>query len=155
MGDFVYYNLGYLHGGEIVEVSISTRANVCLLDSSNFFNYKSGRDFRYIGGNISSSPCRLSIPRAGQWYVTIDLGGRSGSISSGVRVIKPEPETLRRNMYFVLPDQTIVYYDELSGGKVRLADIVRNGYSRSSGGQVFNSIQQLIAYCKSVDWSQY
>ncbi|WP_367174219.1 DUF1883 domain-containing protein, partial [uncultured Deinococcus sp.] len=40
-------------------------ANVRLLDSSNFGNYRSGRQHRYIGGLIRKSPVRLRIPHAG------------------------------------------------------------------------------------------
>ena len=52
--EFIYSDLGYLYGGEIVEVTLDKAANVCLLDSNNFYKYKSGYDFNYRG-EISSS----------------------------------------------------------------------------------------------------
>lgn len=82
------YDLGQLNGGEIVEVIlVSTAANVKLMDSSNFANYKSGRNHKYYGGYVTRSPYRISIPNLGRWYVTIDLGGYSGTIRSSVKII--------------------------------------------------------------------
>lgn len=47
--EFIYSDLGYLYGGEIIEVTLDKAANVCLLDSNNFYKYKSGCDFNYRG----------------------------------------------------------------------------------------------------------
>lgn len=85
---FVHHDLGYLNGGEIVEITLSgTEANVQLMDSSNFSSYKSGRQYRYVGGHTKSSPVRLQIPRSGHWHVAVDLGGYSGRISSSARLL--------------------------------------------------------------------
>lgn len=82
------YDLGQLNGGEIVEITlVGTAANVKLMDSSNFSNYKSGRNHRYYGGYVTRSPYRISIPNFGRWYVAVDLGGYSGTIRSSVKVI--------------------------------------------------------------------
>lgn len=82
------YDLGQLHGGEIVEVTLKgNSANVKLMDSSNFSSYKSGRRHTYYGGHVTKSPYKVSVPRYGRWYVTIDLGGYAGSVSSSVRVL--------------------------------------------------------------------
>lgn len=84
---FQQYDLGHLKGGEIVEVTLKNAANVRLLDSSNFNNYKAGRKHSFYGGYVKSSPYRVSVPRAGRWYIAIDLGGYSGRISSAVKVL--------------------------------------------------------------------
>jgi hypothetical protein len=86
--NFQKYDLGQLHSGEIVEVTLKgNAANVRLMDSSNFSNYKSGRRHTYYGGRVTHSPYKIPVPRSGHWYVTIDLGGYSGKISSSVRVL--------------------------------------------------------------------
>jgi hypothetical protein len=98
---FQKYDLGYRQGGEIVEVTLQgNAANVRLMDSSNFQNYRSGRQHRYTGGHVTRSPVRLPIPHSGHWYLIVDLGGYSGSVRSGVRVlpgrlpgIRQAPET--------------------------------------------------------------
>jgi len=83
------HDLGQLSGGEIVEVSLAgTAANVKLMDSSNLSNYKYGKNHKYYGGYVKHSPYRVSVPNFGRWYITIDLGGYSGTIRSSVRVIK-------------------------------------------------------------------
>ncbi len=84
---FVRYDLGYLSGGEIVEVTLGSSANVKLLDSSNFQSYQSGRPHRYFGEHVTRSPYRIPVPNAGHWYVAIDLGGYSGTIRSSVRTL--------------------------------------------------------------------
>lgn len=88
--DFSYYHLGHLYGGEIIEVSLSLSANVCLLNSWNFYKYKNGDSFSYYGGHATSSPCRLYVPHADDWYVTIDLGGYAGSLRHSLNIINPE-----------------------------------------------------------------
>src|SRR5690242_19418007 len=85
---FQKYDLGYLNGGEIVEVTLQgNAANVRLMDNSNFHSYKSGGRHSYYGGYVTRSPYRVTVPRSGKWYITIDLGGYSGRISSSVRVL--------------------------------------------------------------------
>lgn len=91
---FQYYDMGQLKAGQIVEVSLSgSAANVRLMDSSNFSSYKNGRRHHYYGGLAKKSPVRLSVPRSGRWYVTVDLQGLRGSTKSSVRVLpSPLPE---------------------------------------------------------------
>jgi len=82
------YDLGQLNGGEIVEVTLrGNSANVKLMDSSNFSSYKSGRRHTYYGGHVTSSPFKIPVPSSGRWYVTVDLGGYAGRVSSSVRVL--------------------------------------------------------------------
>jgi len=86
--NFQKYDLGQLRGSEMVEITLKgSAANVKLMDSSNFSSYKSGRKHSYYGGYVTRSPHKISVPRSGRWYVTIDLGGYSGTIRSAVRVL--------------------------------------------------------------------
>ena len=82
------YELGQLQGGEIVEVTLNgNAANVKLMDSSNFSSYKSNRAHTYYGGHVTLSPHNITVPNSGRWYVTIDLGGFPGKVSSSIRVL--------------------------------------------------------------------
>jgi hypothetical protein len=85
--DFVHYDLGPLAAGQVVEVTLNTAANVQLLDTHNFNIYRSGGRFNYYGGHVSRSPYRIQVPESGHWHLAIDLGGASGSLRSGVRVL--------------------------------------------------------------------
>lgn len=91
---YIYHDLGYRKGGEIVEVTLSgSAANVRLMDSSNFSSYKNGRQHRYYGGLAKQSPVRLQIPHSGNWYVTVDMQGLRGSVRSSARILPgPLPE---------------------------------------------------------------
>ncbi|WP_454651549.1 DUF1883 domain-containing protein [Bradyrhizobium liaoningense] len=84
---FIHNDLGQLHGGELIEVTLSSQANVKLMDSSNFSSYRQGGRHHYFGGHVTRSPFRLQVPNAGHWHVAVDLGGYSGSIRAGVRVL--------------------------------------------------------------------
>lgn len=89
--NFQKYDLGYLHGGETVVVTLSgSAANVRLMDSSNLQSYRSGRSHRYYGGLATHSPVRIGVPSSGNWYVTIDMQGLRGTVRSSVRV-EPGP----------------------------------------------------------------
>ena len=96
--NFTHHNLGHVNGRSIVEVTLQgSAANVRLMDSSNFNNFKAGRRHRYVGGLVTKSPIRLQVPNPGIWHVTIDMTGLGGTVRSSVRVIpsealKPLPE---------------------------------------------------------------
>lgn len=59
---FIKHDLGQLSGGEIAEITITSAANVRLLDSHNFLMYRSGQRHKYNGGHYKSSPVRFDIP---------------------------------------------------------------------------------------------
>ncbi|MBK5214953.1 MAG: DUF1883 domain-containing protein [Flavobacteriaceae bacterium] len=85
---FLSYDLGHLKEGEIVEVTLTgNAANVKLMNSSDFSNYKAGRKHTYYGGHVASSPYRIAVPSSGFWHVTVDLGGYSGRLGSSVKVL--------------------------------------------------------------------
>lgn len=90
--DFTHYDLGRLRSGTIVEVVLAgNAANVQLMDSANFHNYKSGRRYRFIGGTAKHSPVTLQVPHSGHWHVAIDLRGSRGTVRSSLRSL---PEAL-------------------------------------------------------------
>lgn len=84
---FIQHKLGHLQRGAIVEVTLNAQANVKLMSSSNFNNYKNARRHSYLGRLAKKSPLRLEVPSSGVWFVTVDLGGHSGKIRSSVRVL--------------------------------------------------------------------
>lgn len=85
--NFLQYDLGNRKRGEIVEVTLTSGANVRLMTSSEFSNYKSGRRHRFIGGLAKRSPVNLQITSSGRWYVVVDMQGLRGSTNASVRVL--------------------------------------------------------------------
>ena len=77
---FIHTDLGYRQRGEIVEITLTSGANVRLMDSSNFSSYKYGRQHRYYGGLAKQSPIRLAIPNSGHWHVAVDMQGLRGGL---------------------------------------------------------------------------
>jgi len=87
--EHVVYDLKRLQRGSTVVVTLKNRANVLLMDASNYSAYKNGRRASYIGGEARQSPVRLAVPRTAHWFVAMDLGGDSGNINSSVAVEPP------------------------------------------------------------------
>lgn len=86
---FIYKDLGTLQAGAVVEITVSAVANVRLMDTPNFNNYKNGMKQIYTGGTVRQSPVRLMVPTAGHWHVAIDINGIEGSngLKAGVKVL--------------------------------------------------------------------
>ena len=84
---FIHNDLGNRKKGEIVEVTLTSGANVRLMDKSNFSNYKNGRQHRYTGSLAKKSPIRLQVPSSGHWHVAVDMQGLRGSTRASVRVL--------------------------------------------------------------------
>lgn len=86
---FLYTDLGPRQPGEVVEVKLNSVANVRLMDTPNFTNFKSGVKHIYTGGVVKQSPIRLTIPTLGHWHVAIDTTGIQGSagVSAVVKVV--------------------------------------------------------------------
>jgi hypothetical protein len=85
--DFIHTDLGQRQAGDVVEVNLSSGANVRLLDSSNFNAYRKGRQHRFHGGLARVSPTKLAIPNAGHWHLAVDMQGLRGSVRTSARVI--------------------------------------------------------------------
>lgn len=98
--NYLSFDLGQKQRGEIVEITLTNGANVRLMSSSDFSNYKNGRRHSYIGGLAKRSPIKLQIPSSGRWYVAVDMQGLQGSTKASVRTIPgalPEIREARLN----------------------------------------------------------
>lgn len=102
--NFTHYDLGNLDKGRIVEIILQgNAANVQLLDSSNFNNYKNGKQYRYIGGLAKQSPVRLQTTHSGHWHIAIDLRGLRGNVRSSVRVLPTALPTINQQPLSSVP----------------------------------------------------
>lgn len=84
---YQYYDLKTVEKGNIIEVTLGHAANVRIMDSNNYSNFKAGRRHQFIGGHVTRSPYKAVVSRTTHWYVVIDLGGYSGKVSSSVRIL--------------------------------------------------------------------
>lgn len=84
--NFLQFDLGSRKRGEIVVVTLTNGANVRLMTSSEFSNYKNGRRHQFIGGLAKRSPVRLQITNSGRWYIVVDMQGLRGSTKASVKV---------------------------------------------------------------------
>ena len=84
---FIHTDLGQRKRGEIIQVTLTSAANVRLMNSSNFSNYKLGRRHKYSGGLVKKSPFRLQIPSLGHWHIAVDMQGLRGSTKASVTVL--------------------------------------------------------------------
>jgi hypothetical protein len=84
---FIHTDLGNCERGDVVLVELSAWANVQLMSTTDFNNYRGGRRYRYQGGLVKQSPFRMTVPSDGQWHVAIDNRGLSNPVRGGARVI--------------------------------------------------------------------
>lgn len=112
---YQYHDLGNIKQGNIVEVTLGYAANVKIMDSSNFSSYKKGNKHRYIGGFVKRSPYKVSIPNNGHWYVSIDLGGNAGKISSSVKVLPGILPPAKQQALTSMPSLFLGHEDTLGG----------------------------------------
>lgn len=90
---FIHSDLGHRSRGEIVEVTLTGGANVRLMGSSDFQNYRAGRRHSYHGGLARRSPVRLAIPSSGHWHICVDMQGLQGQTRASFRMLPaPLPE---------------------------------------------------------------
>ena len=86
-------NMNYLHyefsagSTDIVEVTLDRAANVLLLDSGNYSNYRNRHGYKYYGGYATVSPYRIIPPHYGSWHLVVDLGGGAGTVRAAVQII--------------------------------------------------------------------
>jgi hypothetical protein len=108
---FTHYDLGNKQRGETVEITLQgSAANVRLMDSSNFQNYRNGRRHTYYGGLAKRSPIRLQIPNSGHWHVTVDMQGLRGTVRSGIRMLPGALPELRQPSLNTVP--SLVHKDD-------------------------------------------
>ena len=85
---YLVWDLNQLKRGERVKITLSgNAANVRLMDSSNYNNYKSGRSHRYVGGLVTKSPVVLGVPSAGHYFVIVDMQGLRGTTNASIQVM--------------------------------------------------------------------
>ena len=84
---FIHSNLGHVERDAVVEVTLTSAANVRLMNSSNFNAYRNGRRHQFIGGLAKHSPIKLRVPSSGTWHVAVDMQGLRGSTKASFRVI--------------------------------------------------------------------
>ena len=90
---YTVYDLHQCSQGERIKVTLQgNQANVRLMDSYNYSNYRNGRRHQYYGGLVRRSPIVLSVPSSGHWYITVDLQGLGGRVRSSIeRLPAPLP----------------------------------------------------------------
>ena len=102
--NYTHYNLGHQQIGNVVEVTLSgSAANVRLLNSSNYQNFRAGRRHSYYGGLMKRSPANITIPSSGTWHLVVDMQGLRGRVKSSIRVIprdvlSPLPEYREKSL---------------------------------------------------------
>ena len=85
--DFIHAEQ-HLNAGDEVVVNSTHQCNISLTTDAEFWNYKSGRQFRYHGGFFRMFPASVVVPTSGHWNVTLDLGGGAANISYSINYIK-------------------------------------------------------------------
>lgn len=59
-----------------VEVDLKHASDVFLVNSTNYQNYKNGRQFKYHGGHYTKTPVVITVSGSGRWYLIVRGGGQ-------------------------------------------------------------------------------
>ena len=82
---FSHFDLGFLHKGQKVEVTLTgNAANVHLMTCDEFNKFKSDSVHRGLGGLTRQSPVYFYVPFNSRWHVTVDFGGYIGKVETKV-----------------------------------------------------------------------
>jgi hypothetical protein len=87
MEDYLHQEV-QLDADDVVEVTLDHPANVLLLNTTQFAEYRNRKPFRYeAGGYYKTTPARIPAPYPGPWHVVVDLGGGPGQVRAFLRVV--------------------------------------------------------------------
>lgn len=78
---------GYIDGGRKIIVNVDKITNVYLMDDKNYHVYKNGGEFKAVGEQGVNSEVVIEVPHSDNWHVVIDLGGGTGMLGHGIKVI--------------------------------------------------------------------
>jgi hypothetical protein len=87
---YLHYKLK-LGPDKVIQVNLSIQANLRLMDDKNYELYREGEKYAFHGGLATVSPANVKPPKAGEWHLCIDLGGKEGEIKATVNVITEPP----------------------------------------------------------------
>ncbi|WP_352854688.1 DUF1883 domain-containing protein [Mesorhizobium sp. M0139] len=78
--------------GQMAEITLTSGANLRLLDLTSCSNYGRGERPQY-SGRFAKQPVRLKVPKSVHWHVAVDMQGLEGSTCSSIRKLpRPLPE---------------------------------------------------------------
>ncbi len=101
---FIHSDLGQRRAGDRVQFTLQgSSANVRLLDSSNFSNYRNGRSYRGVMGRAIRSPSVLQIPRSGRWHAVVDMQGLRGNVNASIQAMPGPLPALREAPLATVP----------------------------------------------------
>ena len=81
---YAYYDLGEQKENATVEITLSSAANVQLLDTANYDLFRHHQEHKSIGQYVYLSPHRITIPEKRHWYVAIEA---PGEMTHSVRIL--------------------------------------------------------------------
>ncbi|RAX42541.1 DUF1883 domain-containing protein [Rhizobium tropici] len=84
---YSHYDLGEQRSGTVIEITLSTIANVRLMNGSNFERFTETLKHQFLGGVAKKSPIRLTIPEAGHWHLVVDMEGHKSLAESSVKMV--------------------------------------------------------------------
>ena len=152
---FIHTDLGQRKRAEIVEITLTSGANVRLLSNADFSNYKNGRQHRYVGGLAKQSPVRLQIQNSGHWHLAVDMQGLRGSTRASVRVLpSPLPE-LREAPLSSMPSLVREPPPELQNDKGATYDVFISHASEDKDAIVRSLATALMGYGLTVWYDEF
>ena len=88
---YLWQDLHDLKAGQVVEINATLGVNAKLMSYDSFTFYRRGSSYKYIGGRLIKTPCRITVPYDGPWILVVDLSYRGTGTVHDVRVLTELP----------------------------------------------------------------
>jgi len=84
-----------------VQVTFDRPTRILLLSRNEYKKYKGSASFTYYGGEAKDSPKIITVPKAGLWYVVVEIGGyhENGSYNASVALLAKENPGEKRQRF--------------------------------------------------------
>ena len=85
--------MSYLHyklragPDNVIQVKLSGKANVRLLDTLNYFKYRAGKPYKSAAEAAQDVVVSLQPPHLAEWHLIVDLKGQGTEVRAFVEVL--------------------------------------------------------------------
>jgi hypothetical protein len=86
MANYLHYKCK-VRPENFIQVSLSTKANIKLLDTLNFYKYQSGKPYEVSSEHLDLASVEIKVPFKSTWHVIIEHSYYDGPIRANVKVV--------------------------------------------------------------------
>ena len=90
------YDLGEREKGTVIELTLSAKTNIKLIDKMNYDLYQHYSDYRCATKYVEVAPYRMIIPESRHWFLMVEQN--KGRIKHSVMIYPPKKAVARDDL---------------------------------------------------------